>query len=89
MTGRRLFLLSGAGGHLIKKANHRLDPVAVARHEVGALDDGLLPAWAQTTDMVAEPVCRLQELEAQNRGPSSAWPRSCLGHVNLGAEIRG
>jgi hypothetical protein len=39
---------SQPGGHVVKKANHRLDPVAVARHEVGALDDGLLPLWAQT-----------------------------------------
>jgi hypothetical protein len=28
---------SCAGGHVIEKANHRLDPIAIARHEVGAL----------------------------------------------------
>ena len=40
--------ISCAGGHLIEKANHRRDPIAVAHHEVGALYHGLVPHGAQT-----------------------------------------
>jgi len=59
---------SCAGGHVIEKANHRLDPIAIARHEVGALYQGLVPRGAQTPgepDVVAEPVRRPEQGEAQ------------------------